>query len=144
MPVFLRIAYTGAAMLDPNKLAVIHIVKKELNLSDTEYRDTLEKFAGVRSAKDLGERGFRKLMNYFARSKYYRAKRNGISFRQKMFIRDLKAQLDWDDPHFKNFLKKYYKKESIETFSKKEAGKLIESLKNVLKHQRAGEKENSR
>ena len=123
-------------MLDRKKLAVIHIVKKELDLSDEQYRDTLERITGVRSSKDLDERGFRKLMNYFARTKYYRAERDGITLRQKIFMRDLKAQLHWNEPHFRNFLKKYYKKERIETLSKKEAGKVIESLKNILKHQR--------
>lgn len=33
-------------------------------------------------------------------------------------------------------MKKYYKKDRIEALSKKEAGKFIESLKNVLKHER--------
>ncbi len=126
-------------MLDHKKLAVIHIVKKELSLSDEQYRDTLERITGVRSAKDLDEGGFRKLMNYFARSKYYRAQRDGITFRQKMFIRDLKGQLQWNEPHFTNFLKKYYKKERIETLTKKEAIKVIESLKNILKRLRTQE-----
>ena len=125
-------------MLDHKKLAVIHIVKKELNLSDEQYRDALEKITGVRSSKDLDERGFRKLMNYFARSKYYRIRPDGITMRQKVFIQDLKGQLKWTDSHFMNFLKKYYKKERIEVLTKKEASKVIESLKNILKHQRVG------
>lgn len=126
-------------MLDRKKLAVIHIVKKELDLSDEQYRDALEKITGVRSSKDLDERGFRKLMNYFARSQYYRTKRDGVTFRQKMFIRDLKARLHWNETHFRNFLRKYYKKERIETLSKKEASKVIESLKNILKRRRIQE-----
>ena len=104
-------------MLDPKKLAVIPIVKKELNLSDEQYRDTLEKLTGVRSAKDLDERSLRRLMNFFARSKYYRAQRDGITFRQKMFILDLQGQLHWSEPHFRNFLKKYYKEASHITLS---------------------------
>jgi phage gp16-like protein len=123
-------------MLDHKKLAVIHIVKKELSLSDQEYRDALEKVTGVRSAKYLDDRGFRKLMNYFARSRYYRINQDGFTFRQKMYIKNLKEQLNWQDLHFANFLKKYYKKTSIETLTKKEASKVIESLKNVLKHER--------
>ncbi len=122
-------------MLNHRKLAVIHIVKKELSLSDGEYRDTLEKVTGVRSAKDLDDRSFRKLMNYFARSRYYRINKDGLTFRQKMYIKNLKDQLDWNELHFKNFMKKYYKKTTIETLTKKEASKVIESLKNVLKHE---------
>lgn len=123
-------------MIDHKKLAVIHIVKKELGLSDNEYRDTLGKVTGVRSAKELDEQRFRKLMNYFARSKYYRAKQGGLTFRQKMYIKNLKEQLGWHELHFTNFLKKYYKKETLDSFSKKEASKLIESLKQVLEHQK--------
>lgn len=123
-------------MLDHKKLAAIHIVKKELGLSDSEYRDTLEKITGVRSAKNLDERGFRTLMNYFARSTYYKINKDGLTFRQKMYIKNLKEQLNWQDLHFSNFLKKYYKKTTIETLTKKEASKVIESLKNVLKHER--------
>ena len=123
-------------MLDNKKLAVIHIVKKELGLSDKEYRDTLKKVTGVRSAKYLDDRSFFKLMNYFARSRYYKLNKDGFTFRQKMYINNLKEQLNWQELHFANFLKKYYKKTSIETLTKKEASKVIESLKNVVKHER--------
>jgi len=39
--------------VDHNKLVVIHIVKRELDLSEDEYRDILLRETGVRSAKDL-------------------------------------------------------------------------------------------
>lgn len=123
-------------MIDHKKLAVIHIVKKELGLTDDEYRDALEKVTGVRSAKDLDEQSFRKLMNYFARSEHYRINPDGVTFRQKMYIKNLKEQIGWHELHFSNFLKKYYNKETIDSFSKKEASKVIESLKNVLQHQK--------
>lgn len=122
--------------IDKKKLAAIHIVKKELGLSDREYRDRLEEVTGVRSAKLLDERGFRKLMNYFARSKHYRLNPDGLTLRQKMYIEGLRDQLGWDEQHFVNFLKKYYRKSEINSFTKKEAVKLIESLKNVLEHER--------
>lgn len=120
-------------MIDHKKLAVIHIVKKELNLTDNDYRNKLQKICGVRSAKELDEKGFRKLMRYFTRSGYYRSVRDGITFRQKMYIKNLTSQTGWNESHFTNFLKKYYKKEKIDALSKKEASKLIESLKNILK-----------
>ena len=122
-------------MLDRKKLAVIHIVKRELGLSDLKYRDSLEKVTGVRSAKDLDEPGFRKLMSYFARSKYYRVNKDGLTFRQKMYLKSLKDQLSWNEWHFKNFLKKYYKKTSVESLTRKEAGNAITSLKNIIKHE---------
>jgi phage gp16-like protein len=122
-------------VIDNKKLAVIHIVKKELGLSDQQYSDALEKVTGVRSAKDLDEPGFRKLMNYFARSKYYRTRKNGLTFRQKMYLKSLKDQLNWNEWHFKNFLKKYYKKTTVESLTRKEASKVIKSLQNIIKHE---------
>jgi len=45
--------------LDKKKLAVIHIVKKELNLSEETYRNLLKEATGVLSAKDLDEQDLR-------------------------------------------------------------------------------------
>ncbi len=74
-------------------------------------------------------------MNYFARSKYYRAKKNGLTFRQKMYLKSLKDQLNWNEWHFTNFLKKYYKKTTVESLTRKEASKVIKSLQNIIKHE---------
>ena len=122
-------------MLDRKKLAVIHITQKELGLSEKEYRDTLELVTGFRSAKDLNEEGFRKLMRYFTRSKHYQPNKDGITFRQKMYIRHLVKDAGWDDNHFRNFLRKYYHQEEVTTLSKRDAGKLIESLKQIITRQ---------
>ncbi len=125
--------------VDHKKLAVIHIVKRELGLSDDEYRDILQRETGVRSAKDMDEKGFRRLMRYFAGSRHYRINKYGLTFRQKLFINHLVDDLGWDARHFKNFLNKYYKKTAIDKLTKKEASKVIESLKNILKHSHRAE-----
>jgi hypothetical protein len=122
--------------MDKKKLAVIHIVKKELDLSDEEYRDILMKTAGVRSAKDLDDKGFQRLMHYFVRSRHYRTTKDSITLRQKLFINHLRLEVGWDEVHFRNFLKKYYKKSDLNTFSKREASKVIESMKNIATHGR--------
>ena len=122
--------------MDKKKLAVIHIVKKELRLSEQEYRDILEKTAGVRSAAELDAKGFAALMRYFVRSRHWRAAPEAITFRQKLFIRHLVAEAGWTDEHFANFLKKYHKESSLERLNKKEASNVIESMKNVVKHKR--------
>ncbi|MGA1868511.1 MAG: phage protein GemA/Gp16 family protein [bacterium] len=121
--------------MDRKKLALIHIIKRELNLSEREYRDILFHAAGVQSAKELSEAKFRKLVNYFVRSKHYRINHHGLTIKQKYYIRFLAQELSWDDTHLKNFIHKYYKKNDINTLTKKEAIKLIESLKNVKHHQ---------
>ena len=120
--------------VDHKKLAVIHIVKRELCLSDDEYRDILERETGVRSAKDLDEKGFTRLMRYFAGSDYYRVNRFGLTLKQKLFIKHLLTKLGWDLQHSENFLNKYYKKTDFDKLTKKEASNVIESLKNILEH----------
>ena len=123
--------------LDNKKLAVIHIVKKELGLSDSEYRKILQMVAGVNSAKQLDYKSFRKLMNYFVRSDHYRINSLGMTIKQKMFIDKLVGDLGWDNSHLRNFVNKYYGKSDIRKLTKKEASKLIESLKNLKEHEMA-------
>lgn len=120
--------------IDHKKLAVIHIVKRELGFDDRQYRDFLSKHAGVSSAKDLDEYGFRRLMRAFARSRHYRLNPEGLTLRQKLYIEHLVAELGWDAGHFHNFLRKYYHHDRLTDCSKTEASHLIESLKNVGKH----------
>jgi hypothetical protein len=122
--------------MDKKKLALIHIIKKELNLSDPEYRNILQEAAGVRSAKDLDEEKFRKLMNYFVRSKYYQVNQFGLTMRQKLYIKYLAQQMSWQEGHLDNFLHKYYHKPDVDKLTRKEAIKVIESLKNVREHQK--------
>lgn len=129
--------------LDKKKLALIHIVKRELNLSDQEYRDILYQVTGVRSAKDLNEITFKRLFRYFTRSKHYQINQYGLTFRQKYFIKHLVEDLRWDEDHFHNFLKKYYHKTAIDELTKADASKVIESLKNITKHAGKGSQADS-
>ncbi len=119
-------------MLDHKKLAVIHIVKRELNLDDQAYRDLLEQVAGVRSARDLDEEGFKRLMRAFARSSHYQVNPDGLTLRQKLFIDHLVTELAWDQDHLRNFLRKYYKKGRVEVLSRKEGSKVIFGLQKIL------------
>ncbi len=130
-------------LMDNKKLAVIHIVKKELGLTDTEYRDILQKAAGVYSAKDLDDKSFQKLMNYFVRTRHYKNFADGITLRQKIFIKNLAQKLAWDMNHLNRFTKKYYQQQTIDQLSRKEASKLIESLKHIRQHNNEGKIEAS-
>ena len=120
--------------MDKKKLALIHILKKELALSDEEYRAILHKVTGKDSAKDIDNAGFRALMNYFVRSKYYRINPHGMTIRQKLFIKSLAQGLGWDDSHLKNFIHKYYHEAGIDQLTRTEASHLIESLKKIREH----------
>ena len=122
--------------MDKKKLAVIHIVKKELSLSDEEYRNILEQVTGFRSSKDLTDSQFHKLMRYFVRTRHYRTTSKGITIRQKYFLRQLKNQLKWDDDHFGNYMHKYFHHQELESFTKHDASNLIVALKAILNSHR--------
>jgi len=126
--------------MDHKKLALIHIIKRELNLSDETYREILQQAAGVKSAKDLDAAKFRKLMNHFVRSPYYRLNARGLTLRQKMLIQSLARDLGWDTRHLNNFILKYYHQPGSRSLSRGEAMKLIESLKQVRQRRRKGMK----
>ena len=118
--------------MDRRRLALIHIIKKELALPDAEYRATLRAVAGVDSARDLDEAGFRKLMRYLVRSRHYVVSRRGLTLRQKLYIEHLQNGLGWSEMHLSNFLRKYYRREALTELSRREGIKVIESLKHVL------------
>ena len=122
--------------MDRKRLALIHIVKKELNLSDKEYRKILSESCGVSSAKDLTQEKFRKLMNYFVRSEYYRLNPQGLTIKQKLYIKYIAGSMGWDQGHLNNFIYKYYHRPEIDKLTRQEAIKLIESLKNFTQHKR--------
>ena len=124
---------TIPGFMDKKKLAVIHIVKRELSLSDDEYRNTLERVAGVQSAKDLTDNQFHKLMRYFVRTRHYKATNGGITIRQKYYLRQLQEKLQWDDTHFRNYIHKYFHNRDLNTYTKHDASNLIVALKSILK-----------
>jgi phage gp16-like protein len=124
-------------MIEKKKLALIHIVKKELKLDDKEYRNILRTATGVQSAKELNDAQFKKLMNYFVRSKHYRLNAYGLTLKQKLFIQYLAETMGWDQSHLSNFIHKYYHKHNINQLTRKDAIKVIESLKKVKVHQPA-------
>ena len=121
----------GTRWISPKKLALIHVVKKELGLEEKEYRRILWLVAGVRSARDLDEAGFRKLMRYFVRRDEFRANALGLTLKQKLYVKSLASDLGWEAEHLRNFIRKYYRQEGLEALDRKQASKLIESLKAI-------------
>ena len=121
--------------MDRKKLALVHIVKKELGLSDEEYRAILMREAGVASARDLNEESFRRLMRFMVRSRYYLVNRRGLTLRQKLYIDHLKQALGWTDEHLANFLHKYFKCHGLTDLTRAEASKAILALKHMVQRQ---------
>ena len=117
--------------MDRKKLALIHIIKKELKLSDPQYRSILIEATGVNSAKDLDDEKFRKLMNYFVRSRLYRKSSTSITVKQKIYIKYLAKRIGWSGRHLHNFLRKYYHKSYLDRLTKRQAAKVIVALRSI-------------
>jgi hypothetical protein len=75
-------------------------------------------------------------MNYFVRSPYYQVNPYGLTIKQKLYIKYLAEGLRWEEGHLSNFIHKYYHKANVEQLARKEAIKVIESLKAVMQHQK--------
>jgi hypothetical protein len=52
-------------MIGKQQLALIHVAKNQLGLSDDEYRDLLRSVCGVESSKNLNATQFEKLMSRY-------------------------------------------------------------------------------
>lgn len=52
-------------MLNRKKIALVHVAKKEIGLSEELFRRALRIFGGVESTRDLDEDGFNALMGAF-------------------------------------------------------------------------------
>lgn len=52
-------------MISRQKIALVHVGKKELGFSDGEYREILRHHGGVTSARDLDELGFKRVIDHF-------------------------------------------------------------------------------
>jgi hypothetical protein len=116
------------------QLALIHILKRELKLSDRIYRALLMRTANVRSAADLDTLGFRRVINHMHQMRRNQRGPGSITDRQCAFVRALAGRLVWDAAHLRNFLVKYYGENNLGRLSRREGAKVIESLKNVLAH----------
>lgn len=51
-------------MISKQKIALLHVGKKELGWSEEVYREALRFHGGVRSAKDLDEAGFKRVVDH--------------------------------------------------------------------------------
>lgn len=52
--------------LPTKKVALLHVARKRLHMGEDDYRLLLLRVAGVESARDLSEAGFRQVMEAFA------------------------------------------------------------------------------
>ena len=131
-------------------LAAIHILKKELGLTDAEYRDVLRREAGVESAKFLGEDGDRAVMRalYTIRDQRIAAEKErpkspeertvwGLWYELKGYLPEEKRNAAYLAGFAERFglVKKTGGSVSFELFEPSEFHKLIEALKSRLAYE---------
>lgn len=138
-------------MISKQKLALIHVAKKELKWSDAVYRHVLKDHGGVETSKDLDESGFDRVMKH-AKAMGFWIKRNWKQERPRD-AGDLPtpAQLDviqhlWTDlSEFREgalsrkfqsgFMTKVLHIPALGPQTRAQANKLIEVLKNRVKQE---------
>lgn len=128
------------------KKALVHIAKQDLNLDEESYRQILKGVAGVESAADLTEEGFKRVMSRFQEMGFkgllpspFQPVPKGrlipagspqglesITESQQRFIAYLLEVLEWDEGHYHAFCRRIIKKPSPET--KRDGQKIIIGL----------------
>ena len=126
-------------------LCKVHIAKKQLQLSDEEYRGILQSVAGVSSAKYLDMSGFKAVLKRFKemgfRVKFVPSPSSNqkSTKEQKDMIRALWIELskagklrNGSDTALNHFVRNRFKVERVEWLTPKQAGAVIEALKQWL------------
>jgi DNA-binding transcriptional MerR regulator len=147
-------------MISKGQLKLIHTAKDRLGLTYEEYKEILALYGGARSSKELSPEGFFEVMEHFRELGFTLRgadvfvhpepgqKQAGpagdnviemVTPRQRAFIRKMERALGWDeDPErLSHFIEKRLGMKKVRT--KKEAMKLIEAMKAMVR--RAKEKE---
>lgn len=113
-------------MLSKGKIAIIHIYKNILGLSDVEYRNNYLGLFGVETSKHLSPSQFKKLKDIFETNIRYQ---NLMSVNQYFAIMRLKKKVK----DFDTFCSKNHKKDvtNINSITREEASKLIYILQKI-------------
>jgi hypothetical protein len=133
--------------ITPKKIALIHIAKKQLALSEDMYRAILANKGGVTSANELDRNGFNAVMAYLTacgfRSTWTQrtfGRRDGMaSPKQVDLIRDLWRQ--WsdskDDADLNRWLERSYGVSALRFLDSAAAAKAIAGLRAMVRRKQA-------
>lgn len=127
--------------ISPKHIALLHVAKRELDLTDDDYRAILARYGNAVSAADLDTRGFNLVMKYFTalgfRSTWtkrtYGERAGMASPAQVDLIRSLWRQFTGkDDPNdaaLHGWLDKHHHVTALRFVSAEKASKVIYALK---------------
>lgn len=123
--------------MNKRQLALVHVAKSRLMLTDEEYRTILRQQAGVESSKDLDAAGLDAVMAEFQRRGFSDAvwfgERVGMaSTKQVSYLRQLWLQCTGkdDDRSLGKWLERTLKVSSLRFLTEHEASRAIAALRN--------------
>jgi hypothetical protein len=123
-------------MIKKSQIALIHVAKSKLGLTEEEYRTILRVHGGVETSVDLDEWGLEKVMRLL-RDLGFRYKKKArrpdlailASEGQRKIIYHLMEDLGWIPSRLYGFITKMTGEKTPEELKKEEASKVIEGLK---------------
>jgi hypothetical protein len=121
---------------NPRQLALIHVAKKQLGLSEEEYREILKSQGGTESAKFLDEFGVDRILRFFHTLGFKQTKKAPkrnlkllASEAQRAMIYGLAEDLGWSRERLCGFIDNISAMYRPEELNREEAPKIIEALK---------------
>jgi hypothetical protein len=118
------------------QLALVHVAKKQLGLSEEEYREILKSHGGVESAKFLDDWGVDRVLRFFHTLGFKEKRRVPkrdltilASKSQHGLIYGLMKDLGWSQERLNGFVDRMTAKDYPEELTKREASMVIEGLK---------------
>jgi phage gp16-like protein len=129
-------------MLCHEKIALIHVAKNQLHLSDEYYREILAGLSGKTSSKDLDDNEFDKLIKLFKRLGFrQRVRKNVVSKTREIWgcseSQRAKIEALWrtkarekSNASLQNFIFRIVKK-SVAFLTHEDVRKIIKALENI-------------
>ncbi len=125
-----------------SQIAVVHVAKKQLGLTDDDYRAVLSRFGGVDSTADLNLEGFENVMRRIAAlgfksdwtKRTFGERRDMASPSQVEFIRALWQKFHGPDEKelaLNAWLCRFHKVDALRFVSANKAGAVITALKRM-------------
>lgn len=119
-------------MLTHSQLALIHIARAQIEISEDDYRNLLKSNFKVESSKNLTPFQFKELLEIFENKLGFVKITGELSEGQYKKIRKMCNLLKWNRERINGFVKRQLgEHKAIETLDKSEANKIIEGLKGV-------------
>lgn len=128
------------------KIALVHVAKAQLELTDADYRELLLRTANVNSSTELDEAAFERLMIEFERLGFRHVKHSAPPRREGMAspaqisrIRTLwkKYTDDYDEPGLEHWLEVHLHVSAVRFCDASRAGKAVGILEKMVAGKRA-------